>query len=63
MPEDFKTYIQRLLVHAQKQLEMAAKALENEEYDTLEFLAHVAVLDLTKLREVVNTQLRFSKKQ
>lgn len=63
MPEDFKTYVDRLYEHARKHIELLANALKNEEYDTADFLAHVIVMDLTKMREVINNQLRFSKKQ
>ncbi|MCC5989914.1 MAG: hypothetical protein LM558_00190 [Thermosphaera sp.] len=63
MPEDFKTYVNRLYEHARKHIELLANALNNEEYDTADFLAHVIVMDLTKMREVINNQLRFSKKQ
>jgi hypothetical protein len=62
MPEDFKTYIGRLYSHAAKHMNMLSEALTNEEYDTADFLAQVIILDLTKLREMINTQLRFSKK-
>jgi hypothetical protein len=57
MPEDLKTYMERIYEHAQKQMELLYHALYNEEYDTAEFLAHVIVLDLTKLREVLNSQV------
>ena len=63
MPEDFKTYVNRLYEHARKHVDLLANALSNEEYDTADFLAHVIVMDLTKMREVINNQLRFSKKQ
>jgi len=63
MPEDFKTYVNRLYEHAKKHVELLKNSLETEEYDTADFLAHVVILDLTKLREIINTQLRFSKKQ
>jgi hypothetical protein len=43
-------------------MNMLSEALTNEEYDTADFLAQVIILDLTKLREMINTQLRFSKK-
>jgi len=62
MPEDFKTFINRLYEHARKQIDMLKTAIDNEEYDTADFLAAVAVNDLTKLREVINNQLRFVKK-
>lgn len=62
MPEDFRTYVLRLYEHAKKHVELLANALNSEEYDTADFLAQVIILDLTKLREIVNTQLRFSKK-
>jgi len=62
MPEDLKTYIIRLYEHAKKHLEMLQPAIQNEEYDTADFLAQVVVQDLVKLREVINPQLRFSKK-
>ena len=63
MPEDFKTYISRLYEHAKKHIELLKNALESDEYDTADFLAQVVVQDLVKLREVINTQLRFSKPQ
>ena len=62
MPEDFKTFLSRLYEHARKHVEMLKNALEAEEYDTADFLAAVAVNDLTKLREIINAQLRFVKK-
>ena len=62
MPEDFRTYVLRLYEHAVKHVSLLKNALEGEEYDTADFLAQVIILDLTKLREIVNTQLRFSKK-
>jgi len=61
MPEDLKLYIQRIFEHAKKQMELLDRSLELEEYDTAEFLAHVVVLDLTKLREVLYTQASFLK--
>jgi hypothetical protein len=61
MPEDLKLYVQRIYEHAKKQMELLDRALELEEYDTAEFLAHVVVLDLTKLREVLYTQSSFLK--
>jgi len=63
MPEDFKTYITRLYEHAKKHIEMLQSAIQNDEYDTADFLAQVVIQDLIKLREVINTQLRFSKSQ
>jgi len=63
MPEDFKTFVARLYQHAKKQLELMEKAIEAEEYDTVDFLAQVTVVDLTKLREVVNARLNFSRRQ
>jgi hypothetical protein len=62
VPEDFKTYVARLYEHAAKHMSLLKNALEGEEYDTADFLAQVIILDLTKLREIVNTQLRFSKR-
>lgn len=62
MPEDLKTFLIRLFEHANKQLELMRKAIEHEEYDTLDFLAQVAIVDLTRLREVLNLQLRFTKR-
>ena len=59
MPEDLKTVVMRILSHAQKQVELMAKAVESEEYETVDFLAQVAILDLTELRRVLNSQLRF----
>jgi hypothetical protein len=63
VPEDFKTYVIRLYEHAKKHVDFLANSLQSEEYDTADFLAHIVILDLTKLREIINTQLRFSKKQ
>jgi len=63
MPEDFKTFISRLYAHARKHIEMLEESLKNEEYDTADFLASIVVNDLTKLRELINTQLRYAKKQ
>jgi HEPN domain-containing protein len=63
MPEDFKKYISRLYEHAKKHIGLLKDALESDEYDTADFLAQVVVQDLVKLREVINTQLRFSKSQ
>jgi len=62
VPEDFKTFITRLYGHARRHVEMLEEALKSEEYDTADFLAAVAVNDLTKLREIINAQLRFVKK-
>ena len=59
MPEDLKTIVTRIFSHAQKQVELMAKAVESEEYETVDFLAQVAILDLTELRRVINSQLRF----
>jgi len=63
VPEDLKTYISRLFIHAKKQIELLEEALKNEEYDTADFLAHVAVVDLTTLRSTINSLLRYSKQQ
>jgi hypothetical protein len=60
LPEDLKTYITRIFAHAKKQLELLEDALKNEDYDTADFLASVAVMDLTELRSKLNTLLRFS---
>ena len=59
MPEDLRTVVMRIFSHAQKQIELMAKALETEEYETVDFLAQVAILGLTELRRVLNSQLRF----
>jgi len=63
MPEDLKTYVERIFEHAKKQMELLYDAIYMEEYDTAEFLAQVVVLDLTKLREVLNSQVLLSQKQ
>ena len=62
MPEDFKTYIDRLVAHAEKHFNLLKDALSKEEYETADFMAQIVVLDLTKLREVINARLIFSKK-
>jgi len=62
MPEDFKSFINRLYEHAKKHIDMLRQALDSEEYDTADFLATIIVNDLTKLREIINNQLRFSKR-
>jgi len=63
VPEDFKTYINRLIAHAEKHFNLLKDALSMEEYETADFMAQIVVLDLTKLREVINARLIFSKKQ
>jgi hypothetical protein len=60
VPEDLKTLITRIFEHAKKQVELLEDALANEDYDTADFLASVAVMDLTYLRSVINSLLRFS---
>jgi len=59
VPEDLKTYITRLFEHALKQLDLAKRALEVEEYDTFDFLLSVSVNDLVKIRSVISGVLRF----
>jgi hypothetical protein len=63
VPEDLKTYIYRVYSHAKKQLELLEEALKNEDYDTADFLASVAVIDLTELRSKLNALLRFSQRK
>jgi hypothetical protein len=63
VPEDLKTYLHRVFAHAKKQLELLEDALKNEDYDTADFLASVAVMDLTELRSKLNTLLRFSQRK
>jgi hypothetical protein len=63
LPEDLKTYLVRVYGHAKKQLELLEEALKNEDYDTADFLASVAVMDLTELRSKLNTLLRFSQRK
>jgi len=63
LPEDFKTFVARLYEHAKKHVELLKPALDSEEYDTADFLAAIIANDITKLREIINTQLRFVKKQ
>ena len=63
MPEDLKTYLNRIFFHAKKQLELLEEALKNEDYDTADFLASVAMMDLTELRSKLNTLLRFSQRK
>jgi hypothetical protein len=63
LPEDLKTYIYRVYNHAKKQLELLEEALKNEDYDTADFLASVAVMDLTEMRSKLNTLLRFSQRK
>lgn len=63
MPEDFKTYVERLIAHAEKHFNLLKDSLSKEEYETADFTAQVVILDLTKIREVINTRLIFSKKQ
>jgi hypothetical protein len=63
MPEDFKTLINRLFEHAVKHFELLKNALEREEYDTADFTAQVVVLTLTKLRALINSNLRYFRKE
>jgi len=61
MPEDFKTLVNRLIEHASNHFELLRNALEREEYDTADFTAQVIVLDLTKIRSLINSSLRYLK--
>jgi hypothetical protein len=63
LPEDLKTYIFRVYSHAVKQMELLGEALKNEDYDTADFLASVAVMDLTELRSKLSALLRFSQRK
>jgi len=63
LPEDIKTYIMRIFAHAKKQIELLEDALNKEEYDTADFLASIAIMDLTQLRSAINSFLRFSQKK
>lgn len=62
MPEDLKTYILRVYEHARKHLGMMSDCLNEEEYDTCDFLASVVVNDLIELRNKFNALLRFKQR-
>jgi hypothetical protein len=63
MPEDLKTHVMRIFYHAKKQIELLEDALNKEEFDTADFLASIAVMDLTELRSRINALLRFTQRQ
>jgi hypothetical protein len=61
MPEDLITYIKRLVEFSKKQLECVDKALENNEFDTADFCAAIALSALMRIRSTIVNNLRFSK--
>ena len=61
MPQSFIEYVKMLLEHASKHVEQAKKFIDDSDFDAVDFAAAVAVNDLIKVREVVNTQLKYSK--
>ena len=63
MPEDLKTYLVRVFEHAKKHVLLLEDALKNEDYDTADFVASVAVMGLTELRSKINSLLRFSQRK
>jgi HEPN domain-containing protein len=61
VPQSFIEYVKMLLEHAGKHIEQAKKFLDESDFDALDFAAAVAINDLIRAREVVNTQLKYSK--
>ncbi len=61
MPQSFLDYVKMLVEHASKHVEQCKKFLDEADFDAAEFAASVAVNDLLKVREVINTQLKYSK--
>ena len=53
--EDPIQFLTRLLGHAEKHLELAKKALESKEFETLDFTLSVVISDCTTMRQYMNT--------
>jgi len=63
MPEDLKTVISRILSHIEQHLNIAKKANELDEYDTLDFALSIIAQDAVRARAAVSQQVRFLKQQ
>jgi len=55
MTEDPLTYLRRVISHAKSHLEMAEKALETQEWETLDFTLSVAANDIIAARAYLNS--------
>ncbi len=61
MPQSFLEYVKMLIEHASKHIEQAKKFIDEGDFDAADFTVSVAINDLLKVREVINTQLKYSK--
>jgi flagellin-specific chaperone FliS len=50
-----------LIDHALKHVEQSKKFVDDGDFDAADFAIAVAVNDLIKVREVINTQLKYSR--
>jgi len=53
--EDPIQFLTRLMSHAKKHLELAEKALESKEFETMDFTLSVVISDCTTMRQYLNT--------
>jgi len=63
MPEDLRTVVGRIMAYVEQQFQLAKKAAEAEEYETLEFLLGNIGNAVVTLRSAINSQLRILKRQ
>lgn len=63
VPEDLKTLIARIIAHIEQHVNIAKKAAETEEFDTLDFALAIIASDAVQLRSVIQNKLQFLKQQ
>jgi hypothetical protein len=58
---DYYGFIKMLLEHASKHVQQSISFVNSGDFDAADFAVSVAVNDLIKVREVINTQLKYAK--
>ena len=53
--EDPLNFMKRVLAHAKNHLDLSARAMENQEFETMEFTLRVVLDDVTTLLKYLNT--------
>jgi len=63
MPEDLRTVITRIVAYLEQQVQLAKRAVENDEYETLDFLLGNIAQAAVRARAAISNQLRFLREQ